>query len=290
MTDIKPADRKHLVVCNLMLVFLLIALTTIGQSVGQPVTLLTWNIQNMGKSKEAAEIAFIAATVKHADIIAIQEVVAGYGGAQSVARLAEELNTTGSAWDYVVSDPTISTGGKTERYAFLWKKGKIKLRGKAWSADGKYAALIEREPYMATFETGGELITVVSFHAKTKKEQPETEIKYFKEFPALYPEHNLVFLGDFNLSESHSVFNPLKSMGYAPALQGQKTSLRQKCMPDGCLASEYDNIFYRPDKLAVAEKGILHFYRNLPAFEQARAISDHVPVFIKFTFKRALVR
>lgn len=136
---------------------------------------------------------------------------------------------------------------------------------------------------MATFEAGGGCFTVVSFHAKTKKEQPETEIKYFKDFPALYPENNLVFLGDFNLSESHSVFNPLKNMGYKPALQGQKSSLRQKCLSDGCLASEYDNIFYKPVRLKVAEKGIIHFYRNTPTFEQARAVSDHVPVYIRFS-------
>jgi hypothetical protein len=31
-------------------------------------------------------------------IIAIQEVVAGYGGAQAVAKLADELNRKGSKW------------------------------------------------------------------------------------------------------------------------------------------------------------------------------------------------
>ncbi len=55
---------------------------------GQTVTLITWNIQNMGKSKDASEIAFIASTIKHADIVAIQEVVAGNGGGQAVAKRA----------------------------------------------------------------------------------------------------------------------------------------------------------------------------------------------------------
>jgi hypothetical protein len=42
------------------------------------------------------------------DIIAVQEVVAGYGGVQAVARLSDELNRTGTKWDYIISDPTSS--------------------------------------------------------------------------------------------------------------------------------------------------------------------------------------
>ncbi|MBE5322017.1 hypothetical protein IM793_22875 [Pedobacter sp. MR2016-19] len=41
----------------------------------------------------------MAETVRPYDLIAIQEVVAGYGG-QAVARLADELNRTGQKWDY----------------------------------------------------------------------------------------------------------------------------------------------------------------------------------------------
>jgi hypothetical protein len=57
------------------------------------------------------------------------EVVAGYG---VQARLADELNRTGSKWDYIISDPTSSSPYKTERYAFIWKTNKLKQIGKAW--------------------------------------------------------------------------------------------------------------------------------------------------------------
>jgi hypothetical protein len=73
------------------------------------------------------------------DIIAVQEVVAGYG-VQAVARLSDELNRTGSKWDYIISDPTSSSPYKTERYAFIWKKQTNKARhGKK-----KYQSEIER--------------------------------------------------------------------------------------------------------------------------------------------------
>ncbi|MBW6490446.1 MAG: endonuclease/exonuclease/phosphatase family protein [Lentimicrobium sp.] len=250
----------------------------------QPLTLISWNLKDLGHTKDATEISFIAETLRHADVVAIQEVVAGDGGAQAVARLVAELNTLGAAWDYAVSLPTVSSSYKTERYAFLWKKHKAKLVGKAWLQQGEYAGLMDREPYFATFEVQGKHFTLVNFHAKTKSKQPETEVKYLKDLPALYPDLNLIFTCDFNLPQSHSVFNPLKKMGYQPVLTNQKTSLKRECLNDDCLASELDNIFYKSDHIKITESGIIHFYKKVETLEQARLISDHVPVYIKFEF------
>ncbi|MDY0103447.1 MAG: endonuclease/exonuclease/phosphatase family protein [Lentimicrobium sp.] len=257
-------------------------LFSLTSGVSQSLTLISWNLKDLGSTKDSTELCFIAQTIRHADVVAIQEVVAGDGGAQAVARLVLELNTMGASWDYVVSDPTSSSAYKTERYAFVWKKSKVKLMGKPW-LEKKYGILIDREPYFATFTSGGKSLTVVNFHAITKSKQPETEVKYFKLLPEEYPGLNLIFVGDFNLPQSHSVFNPLKKMGYHPALTNQKTSLRQRCLPDGCLASEYDNILYKPEHLQISEKGIIHFYEKVDTFEKARLISDHVPVYIKFS-------
>jgi endonuclease/exonuclease/phosphatase family metal-dependent hydrolase len=58
--------------------------------------ILTWNIENLGKSKSQSEINYIANTLKDYDIVALQEVVAGHGGAQSVAKLADQLNRKGA--------------------------------------------------------------------------------------------------------------------------------------------------------------------------------------------------
>lgn len=89
------------------------------------VKILSWNVENLGKSKSDETIAYIAQTVKDYDIVALQEVVAGYGGAKAVARLADELNRTGTQWDYIVSNPTTGNSYKTERYAYLWKPSKV---------------------------------------------------------------------------------------------------------------------------------------------------------------------
>lgn len=245
---------------------------------------LSWNIENLGKSKSETQLNFIANTIKDYDIITIQEVVAGYGGAQSVAKLVEILNKKGSKWDYQISDPTSSSAYKTERYAFIWKTNKAKLKGKAW-LEKKYHLEIDREPYFATFEINKKLFTLVSFHAITKSKQPETEIKFFKLLPLEYPELNLVFIGDFNCPQSHTVFNPLKKMEYMPVFQNQKTTLKQKCQTNTCLASEFDNIFYKTKKLNFITSGIILFYTKFNTLYEARKISDHIPIWFEFSLK-----
>ncbi|AOW11078.1 endonuclease/exonuclease/phosphatase family protein [Flavobacterium gilvum] len=244
--------------------------------------LLSWNLENFGKSKSDQDVEFIANVIKDYDIAAIQEVVAGNGGAQAVVRLADALNRKGAKWDYRISDPTSSSSYKTERYAFLWKTKNIKLRGKPW-LERNYHIEIDREPYFATFEINGKNITIASFHAITKSKQPETEIKYFKLLPQEYPTQNLLFAGDFNCPQSHSVFTPLKKMGFSPILTNQKTSLKTKPKNGNYLASEYDNIFYKTNSINFIKSDAILFYKNFISLKEARKISDHLPIWFEFS-------
>lgn len=247
------------------------------------VTISTWNLQNFGKTKTEAEIVFIANTLKDFDVIALQEVVAGYGGSQAVARLADELNRKGAKWDYVISDPTVSRPYATERYAYLWKTARVKAAGRGW-LDQHFVMQIDREPYMMDFNFEGNAFTLVNIHAIPKKKQPETEIKYFKFLPGKYPDKNLIFLGDFNLPQSHTVFNPLKNIGYKPVFENQKTTMKMKCSGSECLASEYDNIFYNSHRVQVIQCGVMLFYESFPNLASARRISDHIPLWAEFIF------
>ena len=142
------------------------------------VTISSWNLQKFGKTKSEAEIEFMANTLRDFDVVAIQEVVARYGGCQAVARLADALNRKGAKWDYVISEPTESTPNATERYAFLWKASKVKGLQRGW-LEQTYVKEIDREPFMMDFGYKGEVFTLVSFHAIPKKKQPETENQVF---------------------------------------------------------------------------------------------------------------
>jgi len=238
---------------------------------------LSWNIENLGSSKTENTISYITGIIKDYDIVALQEVVAGDGGAQAVAKLADELNQKGSKWEYSVSDPTSSSAYKAERYAFLWKTAKVKLIGEAW-LEKKYRQEIDREPYYATFEYQGKQVTLANFHAITKSRQPETEIKFFKFLPAEYPNLNLIFIGDFNCPQSHTVFNPLRKMSYRNAFENQLTSLKKECRDGNCLASEFDNIWYMPSKAMLSNTKVIHFYKSFTDLKQAREVSDHIPI------------
>ncbi len=248
------------------------------------VRIASWNIQNFGKSKDDAELAYIASVLNNFDVVTIQEVSTHISGAQRVAALADLLNRKGQKWDYTVSDPTISTEGSSERYAYLWKTAKVKLKGKAF-LDTVTSLLIEREPYIANFITinGNKTFTLASIHAVPKKKQPEKELKYLLKLTEKYTAFPLIIMGDFNLTEAHSVYNPLKKAGFMPVLVNQKTSLKQKCIGTNCLASEYDNLFLPKQQIKTLEAGVVHFYGDFPTQKAALKISDHIPVYAKLS-------
>lgn len=254
------------------------------QPMWSQVQVVSWNIQHMGKSKSDSVIDYMAKLLRKADVVALQEVVAGSGGAQAVARLADALNRTGAAWDYVVSDPTQSSSpNRRERYAFLWKKSAVTLQGKAW-LDSIHPTLMEREPYLARFKHKNQAFTLVNFHALPKTSQPEKELKYLKDFVVRYPTHRLLFLGDFNCPSTHTVFEPLRKLGYFPLFEGQKTTLRQKCINNDCLANPFDHIWIPTSSVRVEKCGVIHFYNDFASIKQARKVSDHIPIWTELLF------
>lgn len=264
------------------LIFSFFVLFTTFSVAAQNITVCSWNLKDFGQTKTEDQLTFIANTLKNYDIIAVQEVVAGPGGPQAVARLADALNRTGAKWDYSISHGTSSDRYSKERYAYLWKTSKTAIVGEPW-LEKKYNLQISREPFLARFKLGKKQFTIVTFHAIPKAKQPEAEIKYLQYLPAEYPADALIFCGDFNLSQAHTVFNPLKKSGYPAALTNQKTSLRQKCIKGDCLASEYDNFFYNQTQINCISAGIIPFYTAFPEIKEARKISDHVPIFLKFS-------
>lgn len=247
------------------------------------ISISSWNLQNFGQSKSEEIINFIANTIKDFDVVAIQEVVTGYGGPQAIVRLANVLNRKGAKWDFRISDPTSGENSyKRERYAFLWKTSNVQIVGTPW-LEKKFTNEINREPYFATFKVGGKFFTLVNFHAITKKMQPETEIKYFKFLPSQYPDLNLIFTGDFNCPQSHTVFNPLIRMSYNPIFTGQKTSLKIEPVNNECLASEFDNMFFNAGKVKFISSGVIHFYNGFTTLKDARKVTDHIPIWFKFS-------
>lgn len=247
------------------------------------ITISSWNIRDMGKSKSDEVIGYMAETLRNFDVVAIQEVVAGPGGAKAVARLADELNRKGSKWNYAISNPTESSPYTSERYAYLWKPSKVKIIDKPW-LDQNFVNDIEREPFMMTISYQGKQLTLVNFHAVPSTKQPEREIKFFKFLPDLYPDKQLIFMGDFNIPDHHTVFNPLKKKGYEHAFIGQKTSLRSKCntkIIEDCLSKSYDHFFFSANHVEILNCDVIYFYEGYTHIKAARKVSDHIPIWVE---------
>lgn len=267
----------------LLLTFLLVITISVQ---GQDLIIGSWNIQNLGKTKDDAEIERMANLLRDLDIVAIQEVVAvDPAGAKAVARLADELNRKGARWDYRVSDPTNSSSGKKERYAFLWKTNKVKLMGRPW-LDKTFDDIIIREPYLGRFQFGDDNILLVNYHSRVHKEQPEKEIVCFYEYPKMFENEAIVIAGDFNKYVSDEVFQPLRAMGFQPNLEGQKTTLKRKCgRKREYLKHPIDYILVDTTVLEIETAGAIDHVGDCSQIKKARALSDHLAGWVMVNWK-----
>ncbi|TLP79760.1 endonuclease/exonuclease/phosphatase family protein [Maribacter sp. ACAM166] len=265
-------------------VLLLIILFHFSVSSQEPISLISWNIRDFGKTKNSDELDRIADIVRDADIVAIQEVVAGYGGAQAVAKLADNLNRKGSKWDYVISDPTNSTNYVTERYAFIWKTKNIKIKNRGLLI-ADLDSLVDREPFFIDFYIKGRKLTVLNFHSRPHDKNPEREILAITDFLKINAsQHPIILAGDFNVNEQELVFDGLKTLGYNASISNDRTTLKQGCDGNNYLNYAIDNIFYSKN-ITKVESSTIDFVRVCENLDDARTLSDHLPVVLRFSIQ-----
>ncbi|GAA3778003.1 endonuclease/exonuclease/phosphatase family protein [Corallibacter vietnamensis] len=248
-------------------------------------TIASWNIRDLGKTKNDQEILQIAKIIRDYDIVALQEVVAkDPGGAKAVAKIADELNRMGSKWDYRISDPTKSPSVYiSERYAFLWKTSKVKLTSRAF-LDSELEDKCFREPYIGKFQlkNGDEPFYVINFHSRKFNDNPEQEIIFFKDYPKRLKSDRVLIVGDFNLNENHEVWDHLYYIGFKSALKNTKTTLKTKCKKKNYLNYSIDNIYFPSSNIEMLKSGSNDFVNDCYNLQSARLLSDHLPVYMEF--------
>ena len=246
--------------------------------------ILSWNLFNFGRTKTPEQLKKIAQIVRNFDVVTVQEVSTSEAGAQAVAQLADELDRTGANWDYIISDAT--SGAGSERYAYLWNSSRVALKGKGFLC-APLAATINREPFMARFETPiKKTVLLGSFHAVPTAKKPAQEIEQLGQLHTLYTADNLLVMGDFNYSGKKPAFDVLRQHGYAAALVNTPTSLKKKPTANGTyLNEEYDNIFYETTAMEALQSDKIDVVPLFQTFEEARDLSDHLPVWIKIRLK-----
>lgn len=262
--------------------FLLLILFHFTVSSQEQISLISWNIRDFGKTKNSEELDRIAEIVRDADIVAIQEVVSGYGGARAVAKLADNLNRKGAKWDYVISNPTNSPKYVTERYAFIWKTKNIKIKNRG-ALISQLDSLVDREPFFLDFYINGRKLSVINFHSRPYDKNPEREILAITDYLKSDDfQHPILLAGDFNVDQKEEVFIGLRAQGYNATVIDAKTTLKQSCATDGYLNYPIDNIFYS-DKISINSGYIIDFVKACENLTSARELSDHLPVLLNFS-------
>lgn len=246
------------------------------------IKIVSWNLYNIGISKDDTEVEFIANMLKNYHIIAIQEISTKLSGPRAVVKLKDELGRKKGKWDYIISDPTVGPG--SERYAYLWRTDLVSLSGRAWLVK-PLEDKVDREPFMARFKSGENTMLLGNFHAVPTSKKPQNEIQHLVDLHRLYRKDNLLIMGDFNLSQKHEAYNTLKQRGYDPILVNQKTSLRRTSINGDYLAQEYDNLFYNNSVFELKRSGIIDFVPKFESLKEARNISDHLPIWCELSWK-----
>ena len=250
------------------------------------IKLLTWNIQDLGRTKDEAEVLQIAKIIKNYDIIAIQEVVAkDPKGIQTVAKIVDNLNRMGNKWDYRVSNPTQSSSSQaSERYAFIWKTSVVKMLGRTF-LDNELQNVCEREPFIGKFKMVKKSTPfyIINFHSVPHNKSPEQEIVHFKNYQKRLDTELVFICGDFNLNEKHDVWNDFYEMGYESALQNNRTTLKRTCKDGKYLNHSIDNIYFDRDVILKMQANKVDFVNSCNNLDVARGISDHLPVFLEFS-------
>ncbi|GAB0174215.1 MAG: hypothetical protein HHAS10_00940 [Candidatus Altimarinota bacterium] len=268
----------------------------LGSCPKDALTLVSWNVMNFGSKKTDETIKRMSDILLsrgliyrnqekiRANIILLQEVNAGSrtGGVQTVARLGSAL---GQDWDSVTSDST--SGDGVERYAILWEKSAFEVNRRDAYLVQDLRDAIDREPFGLRLTRGGQSFWVYSYHAVPTAKKPIREIKVVRGSAELESRSAAILAGDFNLGRT-SVVDIFA--GWTDHIDG-KTSLKSTIGKDGSyLSYQYDHILTKGG-VRVCESGIIDFVSlhfspvDVENLRRAREISDHLPVYIRFTLK-----
>ena len=192
------------------------------------------------------------------------------------------MNRKGAKWDYVISNPTNSSNYVTERYAFIWKTKNIKIKNRGLLI-ADLDSLVDREPFYLDFYVKGIKLTVLNFHSRPHDKNPESEILAITDYLKINPsQHPIILAGDFNVDEKELVFNGLKAIGYKASINNQSTTLKQSCDGNDYLNYPIDNIFHSKNVSKIEGKAI-DFVKVCENLEEARNLSDHLPVYLSFS-------
>lgn len=222
----------------------------------------TWNLTNFGlQERSDSDYQLMAEIISWFDIVAIQEIAVDLTGLRRLMALLPNYKT-------VVSDP----GGNDERLGFVYNENKLKLLELIGEvavppSDHRYIRMkgisgsfkgFDRNPYIASFETGSIRLMLVSVHFYYGKNRWfDIDRRTLETFAAarwanlrqksdLSFSRNILLLGDFNLEKrdkKDKVYKALLKKGLF--LPEHTTKIGSNLEGD----KEYDQIAFFPNAI-----------------------------------------
>ncbi|NIP84178.1 MAG: endonuclease/exonuclease/phosphatase [Planctomycetales bacterium] len=245
----------------------------------------SFNIQVLGPHKAAQPqiMDIIARTARQFDLLAIQEIRSK--DQSLIPELVRRVNASGAQYGYLLG-PRLGRSHNKEQYAYLFNSQTIEVDRQATYTVSDPHDRMHREPLVALFRARGpdqkEAFTFKLVNVHVDPDVVEEELNALDDvYHAVLndgdAEDDVILVGDFNTSEER-----MYQLGAVPAL----TTALSGTPTNAAGTRAYDNLVFhrRSTSEYVGRAGVLDLVRvfNLTT-QQAREVSDHLPVWADFS-------
>jgi len=252
-----------------------------------PLAIANFNIQVFGVSKAGKPevMEALGAIISQFDVVAVQEIRDKSG--RAIHALEEKVDALGHDYEVVIG-PRLGRTASKEQYAYLYRSEALEFV-RSYTFDDSGEDLFHREPFIAQFraKTGDFTFVLITLHADP--DEATSEINALPEVVADARAHfpgetHLVILGDLNADctyyDEEETASPLRGNGYRWLITNDMDTniARSSCT--------YDRIIITADTAPyfTGTAGVFPFDEALGlSAKEARAVSDHYPVYGLFT-------
>jgi len=250
------------------------------------VKIASFNIENYstGKAEKRQVLNTLASILTNFDVTAVQEIRDQTD--DSISKLVGKMNSIGNQDEYAyLISPQVGTDSRKERYAFIYRKSKVRHAGNDYLYEDK-GDVFAREPYIAGFRAGNFDFTLVNIHVDP--DEAWIEILYLERVArvvdkATKEDNDVVVIGDLNADGSY--FSERHKRGF----RGKEFLW---CIPDdfdtslGKESKTLDRIVAFQSSTAedfTGKAGVFRFDEMYKmSIKEAESISDHYPVWALF--------
>ncbi len=254
---------------------------------GDTIKIAGFNIQIFGQTKREKEqvMNILAQTVREFDVVLVQEI---RDSSETTAPLFLDVinGLEGPEYTFIRSERLGRTTSK-EAYAYFYNTETVQYLSDTAFVYDDTGDVFEREPYVASFISGGFDFTLIGIH--TKPDDAYNEIGnltlVFEYVEGLGSERDIIALGDFNADGSYfdedASDNPLRGSEYIWVISNEVDTMTKTdwtydrmVMTDYTYSSEY-----------IQDSTEVYYYDTVYGLNQtlSESVSDHYPIYAEFS-------